>query len=427
MKRILKKPRNFCLTHRVTIICVIFTVAFVFLRFYELPERAHLGWDQADSAWAAKSILEDNPLRLEGVPIKGNASIYLGPLYYYLITPFYYFTNLDMIASPIFAGVVSLMSFGIFYLITKRLFDTPTTLLALCIYTFSTAVINSDWMQAAYTLIPIISYAVFYFLYKILTGQEKHILSLATVLGFGFHIHMTTVFYHIIILLSLPFFPRTRKTLYYLLLAIPVFVLFLAPMLYALFFAKQATSGNFTNYGNIYYHGFHLRRILQIAQDTFISFQVILQLSVLRPLVFLIPPVFFYVYYIKHRNRNRLLFSYLLLLWIIVPWVLLATYSGELTDYYFFLPRNMAIAVIAFLLVYLYTRRSLLLKGAVILLTVSYAVYNLFVFLQAGDSNFYAVKHSVAEIIRNKQKLPFKDRDPVYYIYEMSTRKTPVK
>jgi 4-amino-4-deoxy-L-arabinose transferase-like glycosyltransferase len=427
MKKIPQKYVTFWLNHKSKILFTLLTIAFILLRFYQLTERAHLGWDQADSAWAAKSILEDNLLRLEGVPIKGNASIYLGPLYYYLIAPFYYFTNLDFIASPIFAGFVSVISFLLFFLITKKLFDTNTALIALWIYTFSLAVLKLDRAQAAYALIPIISYAIFYFLYKILTGQEKHILSLAAVLGFGFHIHLTTIFYPVIILLTLPFFPRTTKTVRYILLAIPLLMVFLAPMLYAMFFAKQATSNNFTNYGNTYYHGFHIRRVLQISHDAFISFQAIVQFQILRPLVFLIPPLFFFLYYMKKPKRNRLLFSYLLSLWIVVPWILLATYSGELTDYYFFLPRNIAIAIFAFLLMHLYTKKSVLLKGVVVLLLVSYAVNNLIVFSQTGHGNFLAIKKYVNDTIRMKQTIEFKDRDPAYYLYYMSTRETDKK
>lgn len=398
--------------------------AFIFLRFYQLSERISLGWDQADSAWAAKSILVDNPVRLEGVPIKGNAGMFMGPLYYYLITPFYFFTGLDMIAAPIFAGVVSVVSFLIFYYISAKLFTTKVALIASVLYTFSAAVISADRVQAAFVLIPIVSYAVFYFLYKVVTGNEKYILYLAAAVGFGFHIHFTTAFYIPIILLTLPFFPRTKKTLLSLLLALPIFLLFISPMLYPMFFTKQSGSSSIVSYLNTSYHGLHLRRVLQLSHDGFISFQTILQLPILRPLVFFVLPLFAIVFYRTKPNKERkeaLLLSYLMALWIVIPWILLATYTGELTDYYFSLPRNLGIVMLAFLAVYMYEWKSVLPKLLVISLLTAFIGYNLFLFTRMSLGNYLVIKTSVENAVRNNTPIKFTDRDPLSYMYYVYT------
>jgi 4-amino-4-deoxy-L-arabinose transferase-like glycosyltransferase len=393
------------------------------LRFYQLPERAYVGWDQADSAWAAKGILLDNPVRLEGVPIKGNAAMFMGPLYYYLIAPFYFFTNFDMIASPIFAGVVSVISFLVFYVVTKKLFSTPIALVAFFLYTFSMSVIGADKAQAAYTLIPIISYAVFYFLYAFLQGNEKHILPLAAVIGFGFHIHFTTVFYLLILLLTLPFVPRTKKALFSCLLAIPLFLLFLSPMLYSAVFAKQHGANGILPYLNASYHGFHLTRVWQLAADAFISFQAIVQFPLIRPLIFFVFPLFaatLYATTAKSKRKAALLMLYLIALWIVVPWLVLATYTGELTDYYFSLPRNLGIAMLAFLIVAGFTRTAIAGKALIIGLLLLFAGYNISLFNNVFPGNYLAIKQEAENAIRMKKKMPFKDRDPLYYMYYVS-------
>ena len=424
MRYMKSSPKKYLKTfwsNKTKILLILLTAAFIFLRFYELLERTHLGWDQADSAWAAKSILVDNPFRLEGVPIKGNTSIYMGPLYYYLIAPFYYFTNLDIIAAPIFAGVISLISVAIFFFISKKLFNIQIALIALFLYTFSFEIITFDRGQAAFVLIPTLSYMVFFFLYKIITGQAKYILALAAAIGFGFHVSITSIFYPLIVLLALPFFPRTKKTIRYILIGILIFFLFLSPMFFAMFYATHPTSNNFTNYLNTYYHGFHIRRLLQIAYDAFISFQDIFQYQLLRPLSFIIPILFVFFYAVKKPSRNRMLFSYLACLWIVIPWIVLGTYSGELTDYYFSLPRDIAFVMVAFLLNYLYTKRHVVLKGVVVIIFVSYAFYNLFLFSKGPYGNFLALTSMVKDTIRNKQIMEFKDRDPSFYIYYIST------
>jgi 4-amino-4-deoxy-L-arabinose transferase-like glycosyltransferase len=428
MKSIFKhgsKYLNFFSKYKAQIPFLLLLVTFIFLRFYQLPERAMLGWDQADSAWAANSILHENPIRLEGVPIKGNASMFMGPLYYYLITPFYFFTKLDMIASPIFAGAVSVVNFGIFYYATKKLFDTKIALVASFLYSFSMSVLLTDKVQAAYVLIPILSYVIFYFLYKIVTGYEENIVYLVAAIGLGFHFHFTTIFYLPIILLTLPFFPRTRKTLLHILFSIPVFFVLTFPIIYSAISKQQSGANSLAYYLSSSYHGLHLRRVFQLSHDGFISFEAILQTNLLRPFVFCILPLFAVVFYKmkpKKDRRKALLFSYLVSLWILIPWISFSMYNGELTDYYFSLPRNLGIAMIAFLLVSLYQRKTLLSKLAVVFLLVFFATYNLLLFTKIEPGNYLGIKQSAQDAIKMNKKIKFKDRDPLYYIYYVETK-----
>jgi len=399
-------------------------LSFIFLRFYQLPLRANLGWDQADSAWAARGIIIDNPWRLEGVPIKGNAGMFMGPLYYYLIAPFYFFSNLDMIASPIFASTISVVSFIAFYYITKKLFGLKLALVATAIYTFSLPVISSDRLQAAFTLIPIMSYVVFYFLYKFITGYEKYIVYLAAIIGFGFHIHFTSLFYLLIVILTLPFFPRNRKSLVYILIALSVFFLFISPMIYSISVTQGSGSNGIVNYLQASYHGVHLQRFLQLTHDGLISFEIILQFTILRYLSLFILPLFIFVFYFtdtKKTLKERLLFIYLMILFFLIPWVAFSTYTGELTDYYFSHSRYLAIIAIAFLLMSVYRRKDVLSKLFTFSLLVFFVGYNIYLFFQITPGNYFSIKQSVEDAINSHQKVKFKDRDPFYYTYYIST------
>lgn len=403
--------------HKSQILFFFLFVAFVFLRWYQLADRAILGWDQADSAWAAKSILYDNPFRLEGVPIKGDASMFMGPLYYYLITPFYYFTHLDMIAAPLFAGVMSIFSFLIFYSITKKLFDPVTTFLAAFIYVFCIGIIIPDRIQAAYVLIPILAYVIFYFLYKCIMGEAKYIFYLALAIGFGFHVHFTTTFYVPIVALTLPFFPRTKKTVLFIFLGLFLFLLFVSPMLSSMFFSPHSSSNGVMSYLSASSHGLHARRVLQIAHDAFISFEGILQFRIFRPLAFVVPILFAFLYYIGNPKRERSLFIYLLFLWIVIPWIILSTYSGELTDYYFLLPRNIAIVTVAFLLSQVYKSKSTIVKALVVTLLSGYAIYNVTLFFALPVGNYRGIQASVLNAVKTNIPIAFKNRDPLSYMY----------
>lgn len=428
MKKNIAVIRNFRSVYRDHFIHIVFSllfVSFLFLRFYEITERTQLGWDQADSAWAARSILLDNPFRLEGVPIRADMNMFMGPLYYYLIVPFYFFTRLDMIAAPIFASTVSVVCFLIFYTITKRLFNTHIALLGSFIYTFSTYVISYDRVQAAFVLIPTISYVAFYFLYEVITGNEKYIVYLGAIVGFGFHIHFTSIFYLIIVLLTLPFFPRNSKTVRYSAFALLIFMLLLSPILYSAFFAKSTVSNGIIGFISNSYHGFHLKRFFQIFYDGFISFEAIIQFHALRSLAPIIPVLFTVIYYRNGDSifkKQRAFFIYLLALWIMIPWAVFATYKGELSDYYFSAARPLAIATIAFLLWFVFQRHLLITRILIISILCIYSGYTVYVFTsRVGRGNYLSIRETVRQAIQNGEPIKFKDKDPLSYTYHVYT------
>lgn len=133
---------KFCAKYKVQIILFIILAAHIFLRFYLLLDRANFGWDQIDSAWAAKDIIANKHFLINGPVAKGNSGIYMGPLYYYLITIVYFFTNLDPIASPIFAGLMSILNLIIVYQVTKKIFGVNVALVACFINTFSNIILG---------------------------------------------------------------------------------------------------------------------------------------------------------------------------------------------------------------------------------------------------------------------------------------------
>jgi len=119
---------------RYLIIFLIILAVHSFFRFYQLDSRSPFGWDQVDNAWAAKDIIVDHKLPLVGMQAKLNTGFFIGPLYYYLIAPFYFLTNLDPIASGIFAGLTSVFTLSVIFMIVKRIFNEKVSLIACFIY-----------------------------------------------------------------------------------------------------------------------------------------------------------------------------------------------------------------------------------------------------------------------------------------------------
>ena len=394
-----------------------------FLRIYEIESRSPFGWDQIDNAWKAKNIIVNNEFPLLGMQAKGSSGIFIGPFYYYFVAIFYFITNLDPIASGIIAGVSGLFSMIVLYLIVKKIFSTGIAVIALVLNGFTVSVIMFERVQWPVNFIPIIGLLIFFSLYKITTGKVKYILLLSLSFGIGLHIHFTVLFYPIIILLALPFFPRTKETLKYILLGLVIVVPFIVPTVIAYINQAQNISSAAT-YGQSYYHGFHLRRVMQLLNDGFIQFIPYFMYDWLKLLKLIILPVFIFIYLYKNISRNSIIFCYLLMLFFIVPWFVLSTYSGELTDYYFAVNKFLALMVISYLIYRIYIIPNVLVKIIVVVLIIIHIAYNINAFMISREGNSLSSKRAtVLEKIERGEKIGFYEGVAESYLYFYYMRK----
>ncbi len=399
-------------------ITVLFLVH-AFFMFYNLEKWASFGWDQVDNAWASMHILISHTYPLLGMVAKQNSGLYIGPLYYYLAAVFYFFTRLDPIASPILAGVTALFSFWVIYGVSRRIFNEKVALISCFIYTFSSFIINAERMQWPVNFIAPVGLLIFYFLYKVMTGDAKYIIYLTVAVGLSFHIHFTAIFYPIIILFSLPLVPFNKKIWKYVLIAIPVFFIFMIPqILYYLQAKNQKSIGNYTGYFQSYYHGFHLRRMLQLSHDAFIKFQSILEkpYAVLRSAVFFYVPLFFIAYWQKQKKSGTLKLFYLVALWILVPWIVFTTYSGEITDYYFNIQLYLAVILLAYLTYWIWETKKIILRAAIGIFWLYFAAVNIQIFFSTQPGNLIKDRKTVLESVERGQPINFTEGDPKSYL-----------
>lgn len=412
---------RFVSRYRVFIVFLILLLVHIFLRFYQLEERANFGWDQTDNAWAAQRIIIEKKYPLIGMVAKLSA-INIGPLYYYFISFFYFLTNMDPVASPLAAGFTSIINFFIIFYVIKKIFNLKTAFLAIFIYTVSFPLIDAYRTQGPINFIAPVSLLIFYFLYRVLRGENFYILPMALIVGLSLHVHFTSVFYPIIILLAIPFFPKNKTTLYYLLLSLPIVLIFLLPNIIRDIQDGTSMGNILLNYGQTYYHGFHLRRMLQISHDAFIEFESILSIGALRNSVFVYLPLFILINFFNQRRKNLPL-CYLAFLWFFVPWVVFATYSGEITHYYFYSTMFIVILILSFLTMWLWGKNSLVLRLIIISFWGYYTFFNLHNFLISRTGNFQSVKKSVQEIIKTGGVVQFEPNNPISYFYYVYSRK----
>jgi len=381
-KREHSQLKKWLLSKKKWVILGLIFLGFIFLHVYQFEERMSFGWDQVDNAWAAQQILVAHDYPLLGMVAKGNSGFHIGPAYYYLISPIYFIFNMSPISSGVIALLSSILTFFVIFFVTRKLFSTNIALIAVFINTVSSFILRTDRTQWPVNFIIPISLLVFYTLYKVVAGNSRYLIPLALVLGVSLHIHFTSVFYFVAVLLALPFFPRKKGTIYHILISIPLFAVWLIPSIYTTFATTDSQGLNMAKYLQENYHGLHATRVFQMLHDAFIEFNLILKLPYADFFVFLLPPIFAIVYFAKKRTRNRLLFIYLMALWFLIPWISLSTFRGEITNYYFYMTRPMVLLVLAYLTHRVFMINNLFPKVAIVLFWTYFTATNIQDFLQ---------------------------------------------
>ncbi len=389
---------------------------FVFLRFYDLENKTPFAWDQTQNAWKMRQILVEHKLPLEGMVAKASSGFYIGPAYYYMLAPFYWGFGGDPIAAPVFAGVVAIATFWVFYIVMLRMFSESVALWSVAIYTVSAHAILSDRIAWPVIFIPTVSIGIFYALYLVLQGRQRALILLAALLGFSFHIHFTAVYYLLIIGCLLPVILRKSFPIKYLFAAFGVFILFFIPQIIVGLRNSFSSGRNVLNYTTTYYHGFHLRRMAQLLPDAFIQYQKLLFFPVLRLGGMVILPLFIYLLgHAKHKAFGAI--ATLTSLWILVPWVVMTVYSGEISDYYFLSTLPIAIMSIAFLFSYVSVTRVGLLVS--ICMFSVYATVNIQKFWMTNNGSLPKARMEALKAVRTGNPIEFNEGNPASYLYDL--------
>jgi hypothetical protein len=89
------------------------------LRFYRLQDLATFGGDQGVDYQNVARMIVEKRLSLLG-PVT-HVGIYLGPLYYYLLMPFFLFFKFDPVAAPVMFALFGTATVGLVYILAKLL------------------------------------------------------------------------------------------------------------------------------------------------------------------------------------------------------------------------------------------------------------------------------------------------------------------
>ncbi len=395
-------------------IFILILVFFVFTRFSFIETKTSFGWDQVDNAWMAKNIIDDHNYPTVGMQAKGNTGFYIGPYYYYLITPFYLLTNLDPIASGVIAGITALLNFFLIYLLVRKILNEHVALIAVFINTFSFFVLASERTQWPVNFIAPVSLIIFFSLFKTIIGNSKYILLLVAAIGFSLHIHFTSIFYFLIVILSIPLMRKSKNKLRYILLSIPIAVFFVFPIAYSTLTLQK---GNAVSYLESSYIGIHLRRFSQVFFDGMIEFQEIIGLGIMRYLGIIFFAWYLFLLYRDKFVKERHSIFFLSIIWIVVPWFAFSTYGGEISNYYFSMTRPVVLIVFSYLIYRLFCFREKIFLILPIIAGVIFVYNGLGSFIKKENLGISYYRNLVKNKIKVADKVEYSQGDPESYFY----------
>lgn len=133
------------------VLLILIILLTIFFRSYHITQRFEFAHDGDLYSWIVKDIVVNKHLRLIG-QLTSTPGIFIGPLFYYSLIPFFLLTSMDPMGVLFFAILIGTLTTISFYWVFKKLFDTTTGLLAAFIQATMTVRINDDrWVVPTIT------------------------------------------------------------------------------------------------------------------------------------------------------------------------------------------------------------------------------------------------------------------------------------
>jgi 4-amino-4-deoxy-L-arabinose transferase-like glycosyltransferase len=414
-----------------TLIVVLVVLLSVFMRLYRIGDYLTFLGDEGRDALVVKHIL-DGQFTLLG-PRASAADFYTGPIYYYMIAPFLWFSRLDPTGPAVFIALLSIATTFLIFQFGKRWVGEKAALIAAALYAVSPLVLvysRSSWNPNP---MPFFSMVILYLLYKAVREPTWKLFGLIGFLfGIAFQLHYIEVVTGVVIVtfIFIAAFLLQKKNIRITLVkeygSLGVgFLIGWSP-----FLAFEARHGfpNIRTIMNFVIHGDPNATDLTHNSFLYTIGDVFMRLFGRLIIMYPIPQNFYkfshmilstwYVcafaiaiactialFFIKDR-LTKLLLS----LWLFFGVVLFGFYHKPIYDYYFEFMFPLPFILFGNLLMQLYRlKKSVVAAGAVVLIVLGLIIFNLFgsPFTQAPNKQKEQVR-SIAEFVISKSgNVPF--------------------
>lgn len=156
---------------------MLFVILFfaAFFRLYRLDQLLGFWYDQGRDALIIWDLIHYHKFFLIG-PVTGIEGIFLGPFYYYLLTPFYLIGRGNPVTAAAGLSWLTVASVFLVYLLGKKIYNRGVGLIAALLYGFSyNLIVFSRWLANPNPL-PFFTLLVLFCLYKFIQTHNSKFL-----------------------------------------------------------------------------------------------------------------------------------------------------------------------------------------------------------------------------------------------------------
>lgn len=169
-----------------------------FLRLYHLEELMTYLGDEGRDMLIVMDIIQGKNFPLIGPPTS-IADLYLGPLYYYLITPFVWIFKMNPIGAAVFVAILGILTIPLIYYTVKKIFNHSVAIFASLFYSVSSLTVQFSRSSWNPNPMPFFTTLLILFLFNYLK-TKKNIFLYLSVIAFSIMLQL-----HYIVILLLPF------------------------------------------------------------------------------------------------------------------------------------------------------------------------------------------------------------------------------
>ena len=393
----------------------------LYLRFFNIESIQEFGWDQARDAWKVRDIL-NGKIVLNG-PRTGVGHMELGPLWFYLLAPFYFITNLDPSGANFLNFFVNIFNFAAIFYVSKKIFNVNAALFITLFYSLDKYLIQINRVSWNVSPVPGVSIILFYAIYKVIHQKKyKWVFLIAFLVGLFSHLHFSFVFLPFIVLFSFLMAKNIFKVVFYSLMSLPLFFIWFIPII---IYDWQTKSSNLNHLNEFFKYyiikGFHLKFFLYRLYDAFIQFETVLSLPKINRFLVLVIPLLYLAFLVFETDKKQKILGYLIMLWFFVPSLIYSFYGGTTSEYYMLMTSVFVIYIVWYFIKKIIDLKIKLLNYFLILSLI------IFFYLQTKDEWIKLEKNKslkyqklyVKQMIKENNKIEFNEGDIHSYLWHI--------
>ena len=369
------------ITARSFILLSVLTLA-AFMRIYKINQYLTFLGDEGRDVLVVKRMLLDGKFTLLG-PITSVGSIYMGPIYYYLMAPFLYLWNFDPTGPAVMVALLSVTTGYIIYRIGTDYFHPQVGLVAAFLYSISRLSIiygHSSWNP---NVVPFFAVFLIFSILRSLIDRRFYFLIFAGLsLGILIQLHYVTFMFFPVILVIFLFNKNTIPFKYWLWGIISFVTAYFPFILFELRhqFINSLGALRFIIRQNKTTPGLFLSSWWETIKD--ISIRVfwrplVVQNAEITKILIAVAIILFFssAKIFSRQEKTKKAFT-VLLIWLVVGILSFGLYRGAIYDYYFssMFPLPHLFFGIMF---YLFFQRGILAKIIAVVILVFLIIFNI--------------------------------------------------